>query len=284
MPNRRMGLTLIEILVVLAIIAVLLGLLLPAVSAIRQSAMQVQTSNQMRQVALAVHSYSAASGGRIPDVVGNPDTACSGIARLTGQKSVFTALLPQLEADSRTARGDELRAALHRLLISPADPSTRKPMGTYSSIAANACAFAKARSLDRSFPDGLSNTFAFGKHYASCSFASFDPRVFLPGLGDERPATFAHGEARLHGYTSGIMDLAPIPIGRPPRWRSRTGATFQHVPAVSDCRGDMAQGLHPGGMLAAMFDGSVRMISPNIDTYVYWGAVTPNKGEPVGEW
>src|SRR5262245_49305743 len=129
--SQRRGFTLIELLVVIAIIAVLIGLLLPAVQKVREAANRAQCWNNLKQIALAAHSYQDRerrfpTGARLAVLVGD---------RPTGGTTLWVELLRDLEQDNLHKKWDYYdnrnnvagernapQAQVIKILLCPSDP------------------------------------------------------------------------------------------------------------------------------------------------------------------
>ena len=102
-PDHRRAFTLIELLVVIAIIGILMALLLPALHAVKQSALRAQCQSNMKQMGLALLSYAETLGCLPPAIVLIPDRFNTNEGKpLATAWSAQSRILPYLESKNQS--------------------------------------------------------------------------------------------------------------------------------------------------------------------------------------
>ncbi len=275
----RSAFTLIELLVVIAIIAVLIGLLLPAVQKVREAAAHMQSTNNLKQIGLALHNHHD-SFGRFPTIWdGETFPGPTGV----GQRwSLHGRLLPYIEQENVFKIGQSsktiwshdppaYRQAKIKTFLAPLDDSqpsnlsdngwaalTSYPFNYW--LVARSGKWVNKRFAD--FTDGTSNTIVFVEGYQKCNRDRVDWNYRMwPGEGWD-------------GHYMAIMwaccnrDLPPQPR-----------------PAVLACDTIRAQALSSRGCQVALCDGSVRNVQPTISQATWRAAVLPDDGQVLGsDW
>jgi prepilin-type N-terminal cleavage/methylation domain-containing protein len=283
--DRPGGYTLAELLVVLAIIAILIGLLLPAVQKVRETASRATCRNNLKEIGLAAHNFQGVHGVLPP---GNwffpiaPSQAQGMATPDNAYGSAFFHLLPFLEQDNlfKSSYGpapgwvgnhylssalDGRRVAVY---VCPSDPSnsTSSSPRAWGSYASNLRALPSWQpvSIPASFPDGASNTILFTEHYARC-------RQPLPPYGSI--------DMLWTGGNSAFSD------GAPPQVQPRWDTTVNPMPNPSVCIGARAQTPHTGVIHAGLADGSVRAVNAGISRATWLLALRPADGQPMpSDW
>jgi Tfp pilus assembly protein PilE len=204
--DRRPGFTLFQLLLVLAVLAILLGLLLPAVAKVREAAARAQSQNNMKQVGIACHNYLSVYNVFPPGVDDQHFSAAARLLPYIEQDNLYKAIDFKKPAEDKA--NADARAAVLKTYLSPLDPVPGGPgasnylfnAGSKFALKGNDGLFyldSKVRLAD--ITDGTSNTLMTGETLKGAAAPRTVQRQYV-GL----PA------ATLAGLTeeSGVKDFA----------------------------------------------------------------------------
>lgn len=281
MSKNRVAFTLVELLVVIAVIGILVGLLLPAVQSAREAARRIQCANQVKQLGLAFHlhhdqfrefptggwdwdtapSYQGATphvgarqkagwGFQILPFIEAANTWHAGAEKAIGQTNpVF--FCPSRRGQQTVTMQDAYVPPIHggsiRHALCDYAGSNREGTGAITRFAARRIA---------DIVDGTSQSILLG-----------EKRLNLKALGSAQPDDN-------EGYTSG--------------WNSDTMRNTDKKP-LPDFHGlgdgdERFGSSHPGVFVVSLADGSVQALSFGIDTRVFSRLGHVSDGQVIEEY
>jgi hypothetical protein len=292
---------LFELLVILALLALLFALLLPAVAKVRQAANRAKSSNNLKQIGLGVHNFHDVNGKFPPGDDDNHYSAAVYLLPYIEQDNLYKQI--DLKKPVTDKANDNVRPIIIQTFLSPDDPQQRvqDKMGATNYLF-NAGSKPALKDNDGIFfhnsklriaevTDGLSNTLMTGET--------------LKGDGGTKAVDMhrQHGllkEDALKGLNddSGVKDFADnkhIAGDRCASWMDGRflQGTFTGTRVLNDKKPDVncagAGGLSGLRSLnkttnIGMCDGSVRSISDKVNADTWKALSTRAGGEVIGDF
>lgn len=303
------GFTLIEVLVVIAIIGILIGLLIPAVMMARESARRTRCANNLHQIGIAIQAHAASSGHFPPGMTAEGYSYLSRILPELEQKALYDAMnFKEPFAIGAGSSNETVLMTKLDILICPSNPPLQDAPG-YTNYAGNAGTGRVENATDfpanskqlhdgvivtavrpigpRDVTDGLSGTVAVAEWVTFDNTAAFSTTL-TPGL----PADYEPFADACHSFNPARDPIGPRVPAMGSLWVH--GGVFQtqynHVLPVNDHTcwtqsgtivAATAGSLHPGGANVAFTDGHVAWVKSSVSRPVWRALGTRAGGEPV---
>jgi hypothetical protein len=161
--RARPAFSLFELLMLLALLLLLLALLIPAVAKVREAAARISSANNLKQMALSLHSHNDANGFLPAGVDDNHFSAASKLLPYIEEGNLYTKIDFKKSIDDK-ANADARKTAV-KSFLSPRD-SVPAPgeWGATNYLFNDQLFYLNSKeSIPRSFPDGQSNTIVIGE-------------------------------------------------------------------------------------------------------------------------
>jgi prepilin-type N-terminal cleavage/methylation domain-containing protein/prepilin-type processing-associated H-X9-DG protein len=299
LETRRRAFTLIEVLVVIAVIGVLIALLLPAVQAAREAARRSQCVNNLKNLALATHNYADAFGSYPQGVqfTFNMTTASHWVALMPfyEQQPLFNAV--NFDWNVVSAANTTLVGVRLSVLMCPSDSLINgvvewdgslfgDPVLFYPGLTRYAlCSYKGCTGTwfcNNPLPDGIRP----GGNGLFLEQDVIRPSQVTDGLSQtvlysEASLGILSDDERLYegpwwttGWMAGTLCNSFYPVNP-----QRNGVSDNWAPdGLYHAYPIAVSSEHSGGANAAMADGSVRFIKNTINTWT----IDPRTGLPIG--
>lgn len=288
----RRAFSLIELLVVIGILAVLAGLILPAVQAVREAAARAQCANNLKQIGLAALNYESANQ-KLPD---------GGHAWKLG---FFGQILPYMEQSNVPFRLNDISGKSGHTLKIYFCPSRRTPQTRYG-VAVGDYAWPNKGVPRVRWPDRWCGDAWGSDGTTAVSFSGYTIVVLAwPNSLDPACPPIWHAKTRLADVTDGTSSTVIVSekqLGTPyydgdSNWSQADTAIYSASAnglAIDpgfrplgrdlpyDTWGERFGSAHPNGLNVLFIDGHVSHVPYSVDRATWVAMGTRSGGEIIG--